>query len=70
MTRRAMRRSADWIAAGAPAGPADLKVTGIAVEPADLLLERAGESRQLRVTATLSDGTSREVSPLCALHFQ
>lgn len=54
----------EWIAAGAPAGPADLKVTGIAVEPADLLLDKAGESRQLRVTAKLSDGTSREVSSL------
>src|SRR6478752_762996 len=37
----------DWIAAGAPAGPPDLHVTGIAVEPPDVLLEKTGESRQL-----------------------
>jgi hypothetical protein len=54
----------DWIAAGAPAGPPDLQVTGIAVEPPDLLLETPGESRPLRVTATLSDGSSRDVSDL------
>lgn len=54
----------DWIRAGAPAGPADLQVTGIAVEPADLLLEKTGDSRQLRVSATLSDGSRREVSNL------
>lgn len=54
----------NWIAAGAPAGPPDLQVTGIAVEPPDLLLETPGESRPLRVTATLSDGSSRDVSDL------
>jgi hypothetical protein len=54
----------DWIAAGAPAGPPDLKVTGIAVEPQDLLASGPGEVRQIRVTATLSDGSKREVSPL------
>ncbi len=54
----------DWIAAGAPAGPPDLHVTGIAVEPPELLLEKPGEARQLRVTAALSDGSSREVSAL------
>jgi hypothetical protein len=54
----------DWIAAGAPAGPPDLKVTGIAVEPQDLLATGPGEMRQIRVTATLSNGSKREVSPL------
>lgn len=54
----------DWIAAGAPAGPPDLHVASIAVEPPDLLLEKTGESRQLRVTATLSDGSRRDVSDL------
>ena len=54
----------DWIAAGAQAGPPDLKVTGIAVEPQDLMATGAGEMRQIRVTATLSDGSTREVSPL------
>ncbi|MES2921553.1 MAG: DUF1549 and DUF1553 domain-containing protein [Verrucomicrobiota bacterium] len=54
----------DWIKAGAPAGPPDLHVTGIGVDPPDLLLEKTGETRQLRVTATLSDGSRREVSDL------
>jgi hypothetical protein len=54
----------NWIAAGAPAGPPDLHVAGIAAEPADLLLENVGETRQLRVTAALSDGSKRDVSDL------
>ncbi len=54
----------DWISAGAPAGPPDLHVASISVEPPDLLLENPGESRQLRVTATLSDGSQRDVSSL------
>ncbi|MCW1925759.1 DUF1549 and DUF1553 domain-containing protein [Luteolibacter arcticus] len=54
----------EWIAAGAPAGPPDLQVTGIAVEPQDLLARGSGETRQIVVTATLSDGSKREVSPL------
>ena len=54
----------DWIAAGAAAGPPDLQVNHIAVEPADLLLDKTGESYQLRVEATLSDGSRRDVSKL------
>jgi hypothetical protein len=54
----------EWIAAGAPAGPADLRVTGIAVEPQDLLAKGLGEKQLFRVTATMSDGSTREVSPL------
>lgn len=54
----------EWIAAGTPAGPADLRVAGIAVDPPDIFLEKAGESRQLRVTETLTDGSSRDVSKL------
>jgi hypothetical protein len=54
----------DWIAAGSPAGPPDLKVTGIEVKPQDLLATGPGEMRQISVTATLSDGSTREVSPL------
>jgi hypothetical protein len=54
----------EWIAAGAPAGPPDLRVTGIAVEPQDLLAAGPGETQQIRVTATLSDGSKREISPL------
>jgi hypothetical protein len=41
-----------------------LRVTGIAVEPQDLLAKGPGETTQIRVTATLSDGSTREVSPL------
>lgn len=54
----------EWIAAGAPEGPPDLAVSGIAVEPADLLLEQGAAPRQLRVMAKITDGSSREVSDL------
>jgi hypothetical protein len=53
-----------WIAAGGPAGSRDLRVTGIAVEPSDLLLEKAGTSRPLRVTAALTDGSRKDVTEL------
>ncbi|MEW6303108.1 MAG: DUF1549 and DUF1553 domain-containing protein [Verrucomicrobiota bacterium] len=51
-----------WIAAGAPYGPADLRVARIVVEPADSLLRETNRTVQLRVTAHLSDGTREDVS--------
>ncbi len=53
-----------WIADGAPAGPANLAVTGLSVEPADLLLKSPGDSLPLRVTARYSDGTAGDVTAL------
>ena len=60
----AYRTLVKWIGAGAAFGPADLRVTGIEVEPADILLPAAGQTAQLRVTARLSDGTREDVSAL------
>jgi len=53
-----------WIAAGVPYGPRDLRVTAISVAPNDLLLETTNKTIELRVTATLSDGTKEDVTPL------
>jgi hypothetical protein len=54
----------DWIAAGAPFGPRDLRVLGIAVEPGDIRLPGPDHALNLRVTAALSDGTRADVSGL------
>ncbi|HUF61402.1 MAG TPA: DUF1553 domain-containing protein [Verrucomicrobiales bacterium] len=53
-----------WIARGAPYGPAELRVTGIEVDPRDSLIQNTGESVQLRVTASLSNGVREDVTPL------
>jgi len=60
----AQRAVLAWIAAGAPFGPADLRVTQIQVEPADTLLPAPGHTVQLRVLAKLSDGRSEDVTAL------
>jgi hypothetical protein len=54
----------EWIGRGAAFGDASLRVTRIEVEPADNLLSQSGESVQLRVIATLSDGASEDVTSL------
>lgn len=53
-----------WIAAGAPAGAPELAVTGLRVEPPDLLLKSPGDAMPLRVTARLSDDSERDVTAL------
>jgi len=53
-----------WIAAGAPYGPPELQVSTIAVEPADHLFAGTNETQQLRVTATLSNGSRQDVTSL------
>ena len=53
-----------WVTAGAPFGPADLRVTKIKVEPADALLPAPGRSVPLRVLAELSDGRTEDVTAL------
>lgn len=60
----AYRTLVKWIGAGAAFGSSDLQVTGIDVEPADLLLSAAGQTAQLRVIARLSDRTREDVSAL------
>jgi Protein of unknown function (DUF1553)/Protein of unknown function (DUF1549) len=60
----AYRTLVQWIGAGAAFGSPDLRVTGIEVEPADVLLPAPGQTAQLRVTARLSDGTREDVSTL------
>jgi uncharacterized protein DUF1549/uncharacterized protein DUF1553 len=59
-----------WIAAGAPAGSPSLVVTGLQVEPADLLLKSPGDSSPLRVTARLSDGSTTDVTALALYDSQ
>jgi hypothetical protein len=68
---RKLRRDSDgyetvrrWIAAGAPFDSRELKVTGIAVDPADSLVSETGRKLTLRVTASLSDGSHRDVTAL------
>jgi hypothetical protein len=59
-----------WIADGALAGSKNLMVTGLDVEPADLLLQAPGESFPLKVTAQYSDGTQGDVTPLALYDSQ
>ena len=57
-----------WIAAGAPGPVADEpRVVGIEVSPAALSLA-PGDARSLAVTATSSDGTTRDVTALARFH--
>ncbi len=53
-----------WIEAGAPFGPRDLRVVGISVSPGDSFLPTTNRSLNLRVMADLSDGSREEVTPL------
>ena len=64
----AARTLVDWIAAGAP-GPLAGERRVVAVEVAPRAVELApGEERSLAVTATWSDGTSRDVTALSRFH--
>lgn len=51
-----------WLVAGAPYGPRDLRVERIEVEPAETMLAQPGASVDLRVSARLSDGTTRDAT--------
>ena len=53
-----------WIEAGAPFGPRDLRVVSIMVSPEDSFLPTTNASLSLRVTANLSDGSREDVTPL------
>jgi uncharacterized protein DUF1553/uncharacterized protein DUF1549 len=61
---QAYRTLLNWIASGAPYGARDVRVTGIHVAPADVLLLKPGQSRPLKVTARLTDGTAEDVTSL------
>ena len=51
-----------WIASGAPpSAPNSPRVTGLEIEPREAVL-KAGESKQVAVTALYSDGSRREVT--------
>ncbi len=51
-----------WIADGSPWGQADVPIlTGIQVEPSERLLDD-GQTQQLKVVASYSDGTTRDVT--------
>lgn len=54
-----------WIAAGAPDDVGEVpEVVAVELSTKLLAFERTGESQQLRVTATASDGTQRDVTSL------
>ncbi|MCK6485701.1 MAG: DUF1553 domain-containing protein [Phycisphaerae bacterium] len=56
---------AEWIAARTPDDPPDLPVlTGIECLPAEAVMRGAGQTQQLVVRATYSDGTDRDVTSL------
>lgn len=58
----------DWIAAGAPKGPADeAHMDSVTVYPADLTLDAAGQSHHLVVMGRFTDGSQRDVTHLCVL---
>lgn len=59
---RGYQRIRDWIAAGAPRDPSDLRVAELEVEPSDILLDGAKVSTSLRVMATTSDGRRSDVT--------
>jgi hypothetical protein len=55
----------EWIGSGAPADAKDVAtVTGIEVYPKQMVLEGQGNSQQMTVRATYSDGTDRDVTKL------
>jgi hypothetical protein len=58
----------DWIAAGAPKGPADeAHLSSVSVYPADLTLDAAGQSHRLVVMGSFTDGSQRDVTHLSIL---
>ena len=59
----AHRTLAEWIGAGAPYGPEDLRVARIEASPGSALLGE-GERVAIRVTAILSDGTREDATAL------
>jgi len=61
-TSNAYRELHDWIAAGASEGDKELIVETIDVTPSELRLAAPGDSAQLTVTATLSDGSRENVT--------
>lgn len=55
----------EWISNGAPNDGKDIaKVTGIEVFPKQIVLEGVGNTQQITVRATYSDGTDRDVTKL------
>ncbi len=55
----------EWITNGAPKDAADIpRVTGIEVHPKQCVMEGRGETQQVTVRATYSDGTDRDVTHL------
>jgi hypothetical protein len=56
------RTLVSWIERSAPYGPKDLRVDALEVSPSDALLPGPNHSRQLHVTALLSDGTKEDVT--------
>jgi uncharacterized protein DUF1549/uncharacterized protein DUF1553 len=54
-----------WIAAGLPADPASAPILNeLAVEPRDVVVIEPADQVQLKVTATFSDGATRDVTSL------
>ena len=53
-----------WLRAGVPYGPRDLRVARIDAAPAEAFLAAEGESVEIRVEATLTDGTREDVTSL------
>ncbi|HEY8749515.1 MAG TPA: DUF1549 and DUF1553 domain-containing protein [Tepidisphaeraceae bacterium] len=51
-----------WIEESAPYGRRDLKVSTIEIRPTDVLVSAPGKTIQLKVTATLSDGSVEDVT--------
>lgn len=54
-----------WIAAGCPADPANVPTcTGLEIYPKQAVMDGEGETQQVTVIATYSDGTDRDVTSL------
>jgi hypothetical protein len=55
-----------WLKAGAPKDPADIPaVASVEIYPVQAVLEGAGSTQQFTVRARYTDGTDRDVTPLC-----
>jgi hypothetical protein len=57
-----------WIEQGTPFGdPATDKVAQLAVEPAEIFMQKPGEAAAVQVTATYGDGATRNVTALATI---
>ena len=55
-----------WIKAGAPFEPTDPRLVTLSISPKELTLQKVGQKVPLKVTATYTDGSTRDVTRKCS----